>query len=67
MDYRFTAENLETIFGEDLDLTVTGPDSTRYEGKELAPTQEHLKVVDGKAGESYDSFLYKELVSINCK
>ena len=39
------------IFEEDLDLTVIGPDSTSYEGKERFPIIEHLKVVDCKAGE----------------
>ena len=64
--------NENAILEEDLDLTVIGPDSTRYEGKELIPTQEHLKVAEGKAGESYEIFLrqgvcqsYHLIVKIN--
>ena len=52
MDVRYIGEvNENAVFEEDLHLTVIGPDSTRYKGKELTPIQEHLKVVDGKAGE----------------
>ena len=61
MDYMYYDDNDDAILGNDLDLTVIGPDSTRYEGKELTPIQEHLKVVDGKAGKSYDFFYDKEL------
>ena len=57
MDIAVLVKNSDVVFENDLDLAVIGPDSTRYEGKELTPLQEHLKVVDGKAGESYGSFL----------
>ena len=63
MDFRYLKKlNSDTPFEEDPDLTVIGPDSTSYEGKELAPVEEHLKVVDGKAGESY-GFLTRIRVS----